>query len=129
MLIKRQPVMETIIGIDSTIRGDLNSKGTLRIDGTVEGRVRADWVVVGEAGRINGNIVCRGTIVGGKVEGIIRSSEIVDIKSKGAVLGDIYTVKLAVSEGGLFEGRSHMSREKEKEHGSVLPFLPEKQPL
>lgn len=118
--------MQTIVGGDSMIRGDLNSRGTLRIDGTIEGRVRADWVVVGEPGTIRGDVVCRGVVVGGKVEGTIHSSELVDIKTKGQVFGEVYTARLTVSGGGVLEGRSYMIQSKETDGSGVLPFVLEK---
>jgi cytoskeletal protein CcmA (bactofilin family) len=123
---KRQPAMETVIGSGTFVSGELNSKGTVRIDGTLEGRVRADWIVVGQSGTVGGSITCRGVIVGGKTEGTIHANELVDIKEKGEVVGDIYTLRLAVSEGGTFEGHSYMNRTKEVERGGVLPFAHEK---
>lgn len=126
MLTRKQPVMETIIGIDSAARGELNTKGTLRVDGTAEGKVRADWVIVGEPGTIRGDVICRGIIVGGKVEGTIHASELVDIKGKGEIRGDIYAAKLAVSEGGVLEGHSYMNQTRESDRTSVLPFVTER---
>lgn len=102
--------LETIIGNESTITGELNIKGTLRIDGIIEGDVFADWVIVGETGRIHGNVKSRGMVVGGRVEGNIDASEIVELKGKGEVNGEICTVKLAMSEGALFDGHSTMKK-------------------
>lgn len=48
MFSAKQPKLEVIIGTESAIRGDLTSKGTVRIDGSIEGNVTADCVVVGE---------------------------------------------------------------------------------
>jgi cytoskeletal protein CcmA (bactofilin family) len=98
----------------------------MRIDGGFEGRVRADWIIVGESGVIGGTIVCRGMIVGGKVEGTVHAGELVDIKTTGFVSGDIYAPRLAISEGGLFEGHSYMSKTRETENRSVLPLVSEK---
>jgi cytoskeletal protein CcmA (bactofilin family) len=64
-------------------------------------------------------------IVGGKVEGTVHATELVDIKASGETLGDIYTLRLAVSEGGVFEGRSYMNKAKEADNRAVLPFLSE----
>lgn len=126
MFAKRQPAVETIVGAGTVARGELNSKGTVRIDGTLEGRVRADWVFVGTPGVVAGDVVCRGMVVGGKVEGSVHAGELVDIKEHGQVTGDIHTLKLSVSEGGVLEGHSYMSKAKEVEHKGVLPFVSEK---
>ena len=126
MFASRQPAIDTMIGAGSFIRGEVTSKGTVRIDGTFEGRVRADWVIVGESGVIMGAVACRGMIVGGKVEGTAHAGELVDIKTTGAFSGDIYSPRLAVSEGGLFEGHSYMNKTREAENRGVLPFVAEK---
>lgn len=102
--------LETIIGNESTVTGELNIKGTLRVDGIIEGDVFADWVIVGETGRVHGNVKSRGMVVGGRVEGNIDASEIVEIKGKGEVNGEICTAKLAMSEGALFDGHSTMKK-------------------
>jgi cytoskeletal protein CcmA (bactofilin family) len=102
--------LETIIGNESTVTGELNIKGTLRVDGIIEGDIFADWVIVGESGRIRGNVKSRGVVVGGRVEGNLEASEIVELKGKGEVTGEICTVKLAMSEGAVFDGRSTMKK-------------------
>ncbi len=111
MFNKKSPQkLETIVGNESTITGELNIKGTLRVDGIVEGDIFADWVIVGESGRIHGNVKSRGVVVGGRVEGNLEASEIVELKGKGEVTGEICTVKLAMSEGAVFDGRSTMRK-------------------
>ena len=93
--------LETVIGADSTIKGELVIKGTLRIDGVVEGDIRADWVIVGETGRILGNVQARSMVVGGRVEGNLEASEIVEMKDKAQVFGEIC---LALVISGSLEG-------------------------
>ena len=105
---KKSQKLETMIGDGTEIRGDLNVKGTLRIDGTLEGNIHADWVVVGESGVIKGNVNSRGTVIGGTVEGNIDAEEITELKPKARVSGEIKSGKLAISEGAVFEGRSSL---------------------
>lgn len=121
--------LETIIGNDSTVTGEMNIKGTLRIDGVVEGDIFSDWVIVGETGRIHGNVKSRGVVVGGRVDGNIDATEIVELKGKGQVTGEISTVKLAMSEGAVFDGRSNMKRagaldEGSESKGKIKSFVP-----
>ena len=109
--------LETVIGADSTIRGELTIQGTVRVDGTVEGDIRADWVIVGETGKIRGNVQARAMVVGGKVEGNIDATEIVELKDRAQVYGEICAAKLAMSEGALFDGQSSMKQKKETSEG------------
>lgn len=103
--------LESLVGANSNFKGDITTKGTLRIDGTVTGNVDADWLVLGENALFKGNVTARGVITGGRIEGNITATEILEIKSKGQVVGDISTTRLLVSEGGILEGNSKMQRE------------------
>ena len=114
MFTKNTEKFESFIGANSAFKGNIETKGTLRVDGSMEGNVNADWVVLGEKASIKGDITARGIIVGGKIEGNLRAKEIVEIKSKGQVFGDISSVKLTIIEGGIFEGRSSMTKEETK---------------
>ena len=61
-------------------------------------------------------------MVAGRMEGNIRADESVEIGSKGIVEGDIYTVKLNISEGACFDGHSYMRRMVELDSREALPF-------
>jgi cytoskeletal protein CcmA (bactofilin family) len=110
--------LETFLGTDSAFKGELNVKGTLRIDGSVEGRLGGEFVILSESARVKGEIRAKKVIIGGKVEGTVSAHELVEIRSKGKVLGDISTVKLAILEGGEFNGRVEM---KTAEDGVLEP--------
>jgi len=111
MFSRNSEKVEALIGVSTEFRGNIDTKGTLRIDGIFEGNINADWVILGEKASVKGDIESRGIVVGGKIEGNLRAKEIVEIKSKGQVLGDIHTTKLTVIEGGIFDGRSTMIKE------------------
>lgn len=113
MFTKKQQGVETIIGPDTIFKGELNSKGTVRIDGDFEGIINADWIIIGEAGKVKGEINSRGIVIGGKVEGNINSTETIEIKHKAQVIGEICTQKLSISEGAIFDGRSCMQKKTE----------------
>lgn len=102
--------LESFVGTNSHFKGDINTKGTLRIDGTVNGNIEADWLILGEKANLKGDVASRGVIVGGRIEGNVTAKEIIEIKSKGQVIGEIKTPKLMVAEGGVLEGRSTMQR-------------------
>ena len=112
--------LRSFVGAQSEFRGELTVAGTLRMDGVVTGRVQADEVILSEAATIKGDVLARKIIVGGKVEGNIRASELVEIGSKGKVRGDIFTNNLSVTEGAEFNGKIQMRTEGSK----VLDFEP-----
>ncbi|MEK7267496.1 MAG: polymer-forming cytoskeletal protein, partial [Nitrospirota bacterium] len=53
----------------------------------------------------------RGIIVGGRVDGNLTAREIIEIKTKGQVTGELTTTKLSIAEGAMFDGRSSMIKE------------------
>jgi len=121
--------LETIIGNDTRIAGEVSVKGTIRVDGTVEGDVRADWVIVGETGKILGNTRTRGMVVGGSVEGNIDAAGTVELREKATLVGEIHAPKLVISEGAVFDGRARMKTDAEPaevQEGNVRPLIPTK---
>ncbi len=112
--------MMSFVGSQSEFRGELTVMGTLRMDGAVIGTVQAEEVILSEAAIIKGDIQAMKIIVGGEVEGNIRAPELVEIRSKGKVRGDIFTNNLLVMEGGEFNGKIEMKTEGSK----VLEFEP-----
>ena len=121
--------LETIVGDGTRVAGQVSVKGTIRIDGTLEGDVDADWVVVGETGKILGHIRSRGVVVGGSVEGNIDAAESVELMRKARMTGEIRAPKLAVSEGAVFDGRSRMKGDtefSEAQDGNVMTLVPTK---
>jgi len=119
MFNKNTEKLESFIGANSTFKGDIDTKGTLRVDGIVEGNIVADWVVLGEKSHVKGDITARGIVVGGRVDGNIKAKEIVEIKNKGQLFGEIFTGKLVIVEGGIFDGRSRMHPE---ESAKIIDF-------
>jgi cytoskeletal protein CcmA (bactofilin family) len=113
MFSKNTEKLESFVGANSSFRGDVNTKGTLRVDGVVEGNIAADWVVLGDKSHVKGDIVVRGIVIGGRVDGNVKAKEIVEIKNKGLLSGEIVTSKLVVAEGGILDGRSRMQQQEE----------------
>ena len=121
MFSKETDKLETFLGVNSSFKGELKVRGTLRIDGTAEGQLDADYVILSETGEVKGEIKAKKILVGGKMDGNVRAQELVEIKSKGRVLGDIFTPKLAIIEGGEFNGKVEMKKaEMKKEESKVI---------
>ena len=117
MFSKNPEKLESFIGARVDLQGELIAKGTLRIDGLVQGRVNADCVVLSQTGIIKGEVKARKIFVGGRVEGILWAQEIVEIKATGKVQGDIFAEKFSVIEGGEFNGTIEMKIKERKALG------------
>jgi cytoskeletal protein CcmA (bactofilin family) len=103
--------LESFIGANTQFKGEITTKGTLRIDGNVEGNVNADWLIIGEKAYVKGNAGATSVIIGGTIEGNVLAKGMVDIQKKGRVKGDIITSKLTVADGGAVDGRISMHNE------------------
>jgi len=101
--------VESVIGGQSEVTGDLKVKGTLQVDGLVKGLIQADCVILTESSRIKGDITAHKIIVSGRVEGSLKAEEGIEIMPKGKVIGDVFTNKISVSEGGELNGKVVMS--------------------
>ncbi len=114
MFSKDAEKLESFVGSHAQFKGEMNVKGTLRVDGAIEGCVSADCVILSETALVTGDIVAQKIIIGGRVEGNLRAKELVEIQSKGKVRGEIFTDKLSVTEGAEFNGKIQMKSEESK---------------
>jgi cytoskeletal protein CcmA (bactofilin family) len=98
-----------IIASGTTITGDINSDGDLRIEGSIIGNINTKGkVVVGITGKIAGEITCKNFDLSGKVEGKVNAEKLLSLKSTANILGDINAGKLAVEPGAVFTGTCKM---------------------
>lgn len=124
MFSKDNEKLESFIGTSSHFKGDITTKGTLRIDGSVVGNVDADWLILGEKAHLKGDIKAKGIIVGGCIEGNIKADEIIEIKSKGQIIGELITSKLSMAEGAIFDGRSSMHKKDSSKQQTEVVHIP-----
>jgi cytoskeletal protein CcmA (bactofilin family) len=98
-----------IIGIGTIITGDINSNGDIRIDGSLTGKlVTKGKVVIGNTGRVKGEINCKNSDVEGSIEGRITVSQLLSLKATSHITGDIIANKLAIEPGCWFTGNCDM---------------------
>ena len=111
MLSKNADKLESFVGSNARIKGEMTVEGTLRLDGTIEGGLNADCVILSEKAMVKGDIAAQKIVIAGTVEGNLRAQELVEIQSKGKVLGGVFTPKLSVIEGGELNGKIEMKME------------------
>ncbi len=97
------------LGQGAIIEGKLTFKGSVHIDGRVEGEIRADdTVVLGESAVVVAKITAAKVIAQGRIEGDIEASQRIELRAPASVTGNIRTPSLVIHEGVTFEGRSDM---------------------
>lgn len=99
-----------LIGTGTMIEGNIISNGDIRIDGGLKGNLSTKGkVIVGDTGKVSGEVNCRNFEVEGSVDGKVFVSELLSLRAKSKILGDITTNKLAIEPGAVFTGKCDMS--------------------
>ncbi len=89
---------------DTSIQGDLNFKGSFRIDGRFKGKINSESIlIIGENGKVEADINIGHIIIDGDIKGSIQAKEKVEIHSNGKVSGTVISPKLIVAEGAFLE--------------------------
>lgn len=112
----------SIVGPGMTVEGDCSTDGTLRVEGRVEGTVRAaKAVVVGEDGEVVGDVHTQDAVVAGRVEGSITAESRVELQASARVEGDIRSRRVKLEEGGFVQGRLEMDQEEADAASEAAP--------
>jgi len=107
---KPQSRIDSLIGVGTTIEGNLNFSGGMRIDGHVNGNVIAaqgkpSTLVLSEHARVNGEVTVTHLVVNGTISGPVSASEYMELQSKAKVNGDVHYKTLEIQLGAIVEGR------------------------
>lgn len=99
----------SIIGPGMRVKGDCQTEGTLRIEGTVEGTVRAGKaIVLGKDGVVDGDIVTQDAVVGGRVNGSIVAESRLELQATCVIEGEVRARRIKLEEGGRLNGTVHI---------------------
>lgn len=101
--------IETLIGEQCNIVGNISGEGLIKIDGSVEGDMLwQDDIIIGDTALYKGNITCKNAVVSGRINGNLICEESLVIESYGKVTGDITVKNLVIKEGGCLDGKCTM---------------------
>jgi len=105
-----QNSIETLIGADSNIYGDISFSGGLRIDGAIRGNVtepiaNPSTLILSEHGTIDGAVSASKVIINGKVIGSVKASQFIELQAKAHVTGDVYYKSIEMHTGAVIEGK------------------------
>jgi len=104
----RREKIDTILGKQTTIEGDIQVNGGIHIEGVVKGNVYSDddsaLLIVGETGHILGGVKVFNLIVNGSIEGDIIANK-VELFDKARINGDIHYQLLELAVGAEVNGK------------------------
>ena len=99
----------TLIAPGTILKGDVKSENDLRIDGTIQGNVKCtSRVIVGPNGFVEGNIEGANADVIGKVKGNVHVKELLQLREKGNIEGNVIANKLQIDPTAVFNGKCQM---------------------
>lgn len=107
---KPQNRIDTLIGAETRVEGDIHFTGGLRVDGSIRGNVSEvastpGSVVLSEHGRIEGSVTVSHMVINGKILGPVRANQYVELQTKSRVTGDVYYKSLEMHTGAVIEGK------------------------
>jgi cytoskeletal protein CcmA (bactofilin family) len=99
----------TIIAVGTTIVGDVGSESVIKVEGIVEGTVRAGHqLLVSPGALIRGDVFAAEVVAGGEIHGSIHAAERVEVQNGAVIHGDIRTQRIQIAEGGKVNGQISM---------------------
>ena len=95
----------SIIGPGMTIVGDCQTDGTVRVEGSIEGSIKAGKaVVVGKQGVVTGDIVTQDAVISGRVEGTVTAASRLELQATCRIDGEVQTRRMQLEEGAVLNG-------------------------
>ncbi|MCO5236998.1 MAG: polymer-forming cytoskeletal protein [Chitinophagaceae bacterium] len=102
----------SLIGAGTTIKGDVVSNGDIRIDGTLKGNISGSAkVLIGAEGVVEGDIEGFQADILGKVSGKIIVKDLLNLRGKAAITGNVSAGKLQVEPSVTFKGQCHVGED------------------
>lgn len=93
----------------TTLKGEIDSQGSFRIDGKVEGNITTvGKVVIGKTGYVEGAIKAEHADIEGKFAGEININSTLTLRSTAIIEGNVVTEKLSVEPGAIFNASCKM---------------------
>ena len=117
---KEQKQAINSIGEGTILNGEIQSGGDIRIDGVLKGSVKVDGkLVLGPAGKIEGDVECENAIIAGELRAKITSKNLLTLKASAKLYGDIFSGKLEIEPGAVFTGNCSMGIIKELKEANI----------
>ncbi|NOQ49668.1 MAG: cell shape determination protein CcmA [Nitrosomonadaceae bacterium] len=107
---KPQGHIDTLIGVDTCVQGDIEFSGGLRVDGHVRGNIIAtgekpSTLVLSEQATIEGKVQVSHAIINGTIIGPIHAYEYLELQAKARVSGDVHYRVIEIKFGAVVEGK------------------------
>ena len=110
--VKVENKLDTVIGSDTEIKGDVSVRSSMRLDGRVDGNVSVmDSLFMGRDAYVHGEVHCSDAVIGGKIEGNVTARGTVELQNGSTLIGDIRCKALVLDREAFLDGRVKMTEE------------------
>ena len=105
-----QNSIDTLIGADTRVEGDIHFSGGLRVDGQIKGNVtepadQASTLILSEHGSIEGSVTASKIVINGKVICNVKAAQFIELQAKASIKGDVNYKSLEMHTGAVIEGK------------------------
>lgn len=114
----------SIIGPGMQIEGDVVTDGTVRVEGTIRGSIRAaKAVVLGKSGEVAGDIITQDAVIGGRVVGTITAESRLELQGTCTIEGEVRAAAehIMLHEGARFNGNIKMIGMEQEQPVRAIP--------
>lgn len=107
---KPQSQIDSLIGVDTIIEGDMHFSGGMRVDGRVNGNIfglkdKQSTLVLSEQGQVNGEVKVSHLVVNGAINGTVTADEYLELQGQARITGDVHYKAMEMQLGAIVEGR------------------------
>jgi cytoskeletal protein CcmA (bactofilin family) len=107
---RKHSIIDTLVGPNSRVNGDLHFEGGCHIDGTVKGSVSSDpesnsAVSISEEGGIEGGVTVSYVVLNGIVRGDVYANQRVELGPTARVIGNVYYNLIEMAIGAEINGK------------------------
>ena len=106
----------SVISSDTVIKGKIDFKGELLIEGKASGDILGDTLTLGPSAKVDGKIIVKAITIQGNFTGSIRS-DLVRLDAGSTVIGDIEHSEISIETGANFNGKIIRISKQEKKSG------------
>jgi cytoskeletal protein CcmA (bactofilin family) len=102
--------IDTLVGSETRIEGDMHFSGGLRVDGAIRGNVtepndKPSTLILSEHGKIEGAVTAAKIVLNGKVIGNVKACQFIELQTKARITGDLHYKSLEMHTGAVIEGK------------------------
>lgn len=107
---ENKPGEVNLIAASTKLVGDITTETDIRIDGVLKGNLMTNGrLIIGQSGKIQGEINCKSAEVEGEIDGKINVNELLSLKSTSNLKGEVQTKQLMIEPGAIFSGNCKMT--------------------